>query len=154
MSTIDAITLSIAILGAVLGLINTWHNIDKSRVKLKVRPANAYPINMPNIYKEINFCIEVTNLSYFPVTISEVGFLYRNTKARGVIFSPRFIDGGEWPRRLEPRSSVTCYIKLDKSITQKKIKCAYAKTQCGVIKTGKSPSLKYINKGGIYHDKS
>ncbi|GLI53344.1 hypothetical protein [Thermodesulfovibrio yellowstonii] len=150
----EAITLSIAVLGAVLGLINTWYNIDKSRVKLKVRPANVYPINMPNIYKEINFCIEVTNLSSFPVTVSEVGFLYSDTKARDVIINPIIIDGREWPRRLEPRSSVTCYIKLDKSIIRNKIKCAYAKTQCGVIKTGKSPSLKYIKKGGIYHDKS
>lgn len=151
----EAITLSIAVLGAVLGLINTWYNIDKNRVKLKIRPAHAIPVNIPNIsLKEINFCIEVTNLSSFPVTVSEVGFLYSDTKARSVIINPIIIDGREWPRRLEPRSSVTCYIKLDKSIIRNKIKCAYAKTQCGVIKTGKSPALKYIKKGGINYDKS
>jgi hypothetical protein len=36
----QAITLSVAVLGAVLGVINTWQGLNKSRLKLKVKPAH------------------------------------------------------------------------------------------------------------------
>lgn len=73
MSTVQAITFAIALLGAVLGLINTWHSLDKSRVKLKVVPAHAIPVGGADPW--LQFCIEVTNLSTFPVTVHEVGVL-------------------------------------------------------------------------------
>lgn len=40
-SIVQAITLAIAVLGAVLGVINTWLGLDKSRVKLRVAPAHV-----------------------------------------------------------------------------------------------------------------
>lgn len=124
MTLIQAITLSIAILGAILGLINTLHNLDKARVKIKVKPAHAIPMGAAP--RELNFCIEITNLSSFPISISDAGFFYRGTKERGAWILPYFSDsGGHWPKRLEPRSSIS----------------VYAKTDCGVIKSGTSPAL-------------
>ena len=38
---VDGITLAIAVLGAALGIINTWKSIDKDRLKLKVIPKHA-----------------------------------------------------------------------------------------------------------------
>ncbi len=142
---VQAITLSIAILGAVLGLINTWHGLDKSRVKLKVRPAHAIPVGGTN--PTLTFCIEVTNLSSFAVTVYDVGVFYNGTDRRGSIVQPVLIDGGKWPRRLEPRSSVTVYGQRPDSPPHKRIKCAYARTECGVTKTGTSPALKQISRG-------
>ncbi len=77
---IQGITLSIAVLGAVLGIINTWHSLDRSRVKLKVLPAHAIPVG--GVDPRLTFCIEVTNMSAFAVTAHDVGVFYHDTKAR------------------------------------------------------------------------
>jgi hypothetical protein len=142
---IEAITLAIAILGAVLGLINTWHALDRSRVKLKVLPAHAIPVGGAD--PRLKFCIGVTNLSAFPVTIKEVGVLYKGTDSRGVFVEPFLLDRGDWPRRLEPRSSVTVYGQTPDSTSDRRIRCAYATTECGHTKKGNSPALRQIAAG-------
>jgi hypothetical protein len=146
MTTLQAITLALAVLGAVLGLVNTWHSLDKSRVKLRVLPAHAIAVGSAN--PALNFCIEVTNLSVFPVTVSDVGVHYRGTNRRGSIVQPILLDGGSWPRRLEPRSSVTVYGRRPESLENRRVKCAFATTQCGVTQTGNSPALKQISAEG------
>lgn len=142
---VQAITLSIAVVGAVLGIINTWHSLDVSRVKLKVRPAHAIPVGA--VIPALTFCIEVTNLSTFAVTVCDVGVFYHGTDRRGSFVNPFLLDGGKWPRRLEPRSSVTVYGERPESLPNQRIKCAYARTQCGVTETGTSPALKQIARG-------
>lgn len=144
---VQAVTLVIAVLGAVLGVINTWHGLDKSRVKLEVRPAHAIPIGA--VPTNIALSIEVTNLGSVPVTVYDVGVFYYGTDKRGSIVQPLLVDGGPWPRRLEPRSSVTVYGQRPQSIPGHRVKCAYARTQCGVTKTGTSPALKQIASGEI-----
>lgn len=145
MTTTDlmqAVTLAIAVLGAVLGVINTWHGLDKSRVKLRVRPAHAIPVGAAP--QNIALSIEVTNVGAVAVTVYDVGVFYYGTDARGSIVQPLLGDGGAWPRRLEPRSSVTVYGQRPESRLGHRIKCAYARTQCGVTETGTSPALKQI----------
>ncbi|MGE6790620.1 hypothetical protein ACQKFS_01125 [Pseudomonas guineae] len=144
MTTMDAVTLSIAILGAVLGIISTWHSLDRSRLKLKVKPAHAVPYGTANL--DINFCIEVTNLSDFAVTVKDVGFFYKGTKNRGAIIQPVLIDNGPWPRRLESRTSVTIYCQVGSKNIEKKIRAAYAITECGRTSTGKSPALRQLSR--------
>lgn len=146
-TNIQLITLAIAVLGAVLGIINTWHGLDRSRVKLKVLPAHAIPFGAAD--PRLKFCIEITNISAFAVTISDAGVFFKDTDNRGSIINPMFSDGGNWPRRLDPRSSITVYSQIPKSENGHKIKCAYAKTQCGVIATGNSAALKQIAKENI-----
>jgi hypothetical protein len=144
-TTVQAITLAIAVLGAVLGIINTWHGLDKSRVKFKVVPAHAIPVGGMNT--ALDFCIEVTNLSTFAVTVDDVGVFYHGTDSRGSIVQPVLIDGGAWPRRLEPRSSVSVYFQRPISTPDHQIRCAYARTACGVTKTGTSGALKQVAAG-------
>lgn len=142
---IDGVTLSIAVLGAVLGVLNTWRNIDRDRVKLQVIPKQAIPVgNMPD--KRTRLCIDVTNFSTFPLTITEVGVLYFGTKERGAIFNPIIIDGGGFPRKLEPRTSFSAYLHPEalERVNGKRVKCAYAKTDCGVTVKGSSPALKQM----------
>lgn len=141
----DGVTLSIAILGAVLGMMNTWCAIDRDRVKLKVIPKRAIPVgNM--IDQRIRLCIDVTNFSTFPLTITEVGVLYHGTDRRGAVINPIIIDGGRFPRRLEPRTSFTAYMNPDalECSSGHLVKCAYAKTDCGVLVKGNSPALKQM----------
>lgn len=145
MSVVEAITLSVAVLGAVLGVINAWRAIDSSRVKLKVIPKHAIPVGDMNPC--IRFCIAVTNLGVFPVTVNEVGVLYRGTDKRGAFIEPLLLDGGSWPRRLEPRSSVSVYGQRPDLISGHPIKCAYADTDCGTRRRGNSPALKQIATG-------
>lgn len=126
-------TTSIAVVGAVLGIINTWHGLDKSRMKLKVVPAHAIPFG--GMDERLRFCIEITNLSSFAVTINDAGVLFHGTDKRAAIVNPLFSDGGRsWPRRLEPRSSFTVYSQIPFSAEGHKIQCAYAITQCGHTK--------------------
>jgi len=142
-SNLQLFTFAIAVLGAVLGIINTWHSLDKSRVKLKLKPAHAIPFGA--VDPNLKFCIEISNLSVFPVTISEAGVFFKGTDKRGCIVNPVFVDHGSWPRRLEPRSSITVYSHIPQSTDGNKIKCAYAMTQCGVVVKGNSKALQQIS---------
>lgn len=145
MTVVEAITFAIALVGAVLGVINTWRALDASRVKLKVVPGHAIPVG--GFDPSVNFYIAVTNLSTFPVTIREVGIVYRGSDKRGVFVNPILADGGPWPRRLEPRSSISVYGQRPDIMPGHPIRCAYAETDCGVRKCGNSPALKQIAAG-------
>ena len=145
--TFQAITLAIAAVGAVLGIINTWRNIDQNRVKLKVVPAHAIPYGGAD--PNIRFCVQITNLSQFAVTIDDAGFFFHGTTKRSSIFNPVFTDHGSWPRRLEPRTAITVYSQLPSSTSGHKIKSAFARTQCGHVKTGTSPALRDVVAGRV-----
>lgn len=142
-STLDAITLAIALLGAVLGIINTWHAIDRKRLKIQVTPQQltSYALSI----KGIDFCITVVNRSDFPVTINEVGFLYKGTKNRSALI-PMLFDDQTLPRRLEPRTDMTIYGKTTSIRRDQFIDYAFAKTACGYMKKGSSPYLKALAK--------
>lgn len=138
----QGVTLAIAAVGAVLGIINTWRTVDQTRIKLKVLPTHAIPYGEAD--PNLRFCVEVTNLSSFSVTVDDAGVFYHGTKSRGSIINPVFADNGPWPRRLEPRASISIYSQLPSSRAGHKIKCAFARTQCGHTKTGTSPALHQI----------
>jgi hypothetical protein len=143
---VQGITFAIAILGAVLGVLNTWFALDRSRLKLRVTPKHAIPFG--NVPPNLKFCVEVQNLSDFAVTIEEVGVFYSGTKKRGAIF-PFLIDDKQWPRRLEARSSVTVYSERPSALLGGRIRCAYAKTACGRTKTGMSGALSEIARENV-----
>lgn len=140
------VTLAIALLGAVLGIMNTWNSISQRRLRLKVRPAHAIGFGAGRDAPP--FSIEVLNLSAFAVTITEVGIIFGQGRgkspARGVVI-PYLIDGGTWPRRLEPRESVSAYF-YPASLPRngKRLGPAYAKTACDEIVRGDSPALQQL----------
>jgi len=123
-SDAEAVTLSIAVLGAVLGLINTWRSIDTSRVKLKVVPGHAVLVGSAN--PAYRFYVSVTNLGAFAVTIEELGFLYKGTDRKGVLVEYLLSDGGALPKRLEPRAGLTAYCERPAPLGTHSVKCAYA----------------------------
>jgi hypothetical protein len=135
---VQAVTLAIALVGAILGVINTWFALDRARVKLLVCPKHAFTVG--HGHQNVECCIEVTNLSTFAITVEEAGFFFKGTDRRGAIVTPIFTDGGTWPRRLEPRSSIAVYSQAPR-FPGRKIRCAYARTQCGYTVTGKSPAM-------------
>lgn len=134
----DGVTLSVAVLGAVLGIINTWHSMDERRLRLRVVPKFAHFVYDVELGPQKG-CIEVINLSAFPVGVQEVGFTMAG-KQRQVILQPMTMDERPFGRRLEPRQSVNAYFDLE-AISPGIIK-AYVRTECGELVYGDSPGLK------------
>ena len=134
------------ILGAVLGIINTWHQMRKNKIRLKIIPSHAIPVGAI-ASANINFGIEVVNLSDFAVTITDVGFVLKN-KSKATLLPVISIDQPkELPIRLEPRTSYKKY--FSKSVVdtgEVRIKSAYANTECGETITGTSGALKQLVK--------
>lgn len=130
----DMFTISCAVIGAVLGIINTWNGLSQRKVRLRVVPKVAFPVSHSGRLMDEMGCIEVLNLSTFPLTVTEVGFTIDGdprTKRRAAIVQPLIHDGKPWPRRLEARESVTAYFKFDG--LSHEIQRAFAKTDCGEV---------------------
>lgn len=138
------VTLILATIGTVLGCVNAFDLLNKRRVRLRVVPESAVRAGdgVWNSRTEhipgSTVCIEVTNLSAFPVTIEEFGYTMPN-KTRLSFVRPVLIDSKPWPRRLEPRDSVTVY--GDVADVPHSIGKAFARTACGVTRFGDSPAL-------------
>jgi len=165
MKPIEIVTLVTAIVGAVcgifgavLGIINTWSQVSRNRVRLRVVPKMAFMVDggiitgtkATNQLKQLicsqtpsRWCIEVVNLSTFAVTISEVGFAKSNG-LRHVLVPAQVSNGRTWPARLESREAVTLYAQIgenpDPHIMQRPY--AYAETDCGVLCFGTSSIFK------------
>ena len=90
-------------------------------------------------------CIEVLNLSAFPVSIHEIGFTMGGDPRKEPRFSiaqPITTDHQPFARTLEPRRSVTGYFELRH--LSPNIEKAYAMTECGEVAYGTSPALLQI----------
>lgn len=146
LSVKEAITLVLATVGATLGVINTWKAIDKDRPKLRVVPKQAFRVGYGSDNTKF-LCFDVTNLSSFPITVTEVGVLYWWSRRRGAIIHPIIHDGKEFPRKLEPRTSFSAYAAPGAlADVLRPIRCVYAKTDCGLIFKGSSPALRQLVK--------
>lgn len=153
------ITLVTAIVGAIcgvggllLGWFNFIHTLYQGKVKLKVIPkrairaAPAIVITTHNALENSNpswLCIEVINLSTFPITIAAVGFGHVK-QTRQTLIAPNTGSGKPLPRRLEPREAETFYAnpsaELDPTLMTRPI--AYATTDSDETFYGTSPFLK------------
>lgn len=124
--------------GAVI--VALWLARRGNSVRLRVVPKIAFPVG--GIARQPHrLCIEVTNLSTFPVTITEVGVLYQSTTSRGQLVQPLLYGGESLPHRLAARTSVTAYADPGALRGNHLVRCAYAATDCGVTATGDSTAL-------------
>ena len=92
-------TLAIAVLGAVLGLLNTWRALSGDRVRLRTRLVVEVPSGLL-------LGLEVVNLSSFPITLAEVGVIYRGAGRKGELLNYGKVDGVALPVRIEARDMV------------------------------------------------
>ena len=123
------------------------HNLNQKRIKLKVIPKLAMQFDARGEFGPDLTCIEVINLSTFPVTVTEVGYALKGHPRKGkraTIPQPIVMDGKPWPRRLESRQSVTVYI--DPKMIPPGIGKAYAFTDCMETAMGDSPALEQLRK--------
>jgi hypothetical protein len=98
-------TIVVAVIGAVLGVINTIHGLRKDKVKLKVRP--CFMAHQDNIL-DVKLCVNVVNLSSFSVTIAVVGYIEKDSKSlRAAIMVPGPISTiSSIPHRLSSREDI------------------------------------------------
>jgi hypothetical protein len=141
MSFKDAATLGIALIGAVLGIVNMWRSISRDKPKIKVIPKRVIPVGAFD--ESIDFSIEAINLGTVALTVSELGLFHQGVAYRSPLtIAPIIMDGGQWPRRLEPRTSVTVYGRSSTiNASEHPIRCAYAMTDCGLTFEGTSDAL-------------
>jgi len=139
------VTLIIACIGAVLGIINTWYTLRREKVKLRVTPLHTFFGDPEKGILKLG--IEVVNLSLFSITVSEVGFRY---KIKGFnLLQIADYHGNSLPLRLKPRSSHTFYIDPPEDLWNDNFDnyhFAYASTACGRIFRGKRNEILTINK--------
>jgi len=148
MTSTELVTLIIALVGAVLGVINTSYSIFKDKVRIKVIPKVADHYPNPNNRPPF-LCIDVTNLGLLPVTIREVGFKIKDSSKR-IMLLQNPMNQQQLPYRLEPRSSITLYSTDEEtySVAVQNGYNAYAYTDCGRQYYGKSRALKDVIKAG------
>jgi len=168
-STAEAITLSIAVIGAVLGIVNTVFALWQKRVRLRVRVMMAFDpedrdLGEDRLPKKQSIAVEVTNLSEFPVTIQSVGFTLRSRLRLAVRRTPVLkVMGGEskgyliikrprvagrslsdrtLPARLDSRESLVALANAGEHKKEhfRKVRRAFALTACGMMRTGPYPT--------------
>lgn len=140
MTVTEQVTFGIALIGAVLGLLNTWRSFDRDRLRLTISPRWAY---FPSA--EPRLCFEVINFSYIPVTVTTVGLrLRRPHHGSFFAFIPTVINGERLPHRMEPRASITVLMPpgAHEDKEMREVRDAFVKTACGRTFRGNSPVLK------------
>ncbi len=149
----DWIALSGIVLSAGIGTASIFLSWNQRRVKLRVIPkyADNYPNSMASstkpkgkvgdLYWE-RACIEVINLSTFPVTIAEIGITYPDDPQKKTLHAVgvRRADGTWLPWRLEPRQAETG--EFPPGVLKSGAHKVYARTDCGKISYGTSPAFK------------
>jgi hypothetical protein len=159
----DIVTMFTALVGMVLGIYNFVRARAADKVDLRVVPKassfrgngpggqelyihnrDAYDLNHPTAPPD-TLSLEVINLSKFAVTVDEVGLMRAWSRRRMALVTPIIMDGGAWPRRLEPRESVMIRFDATNLLGLKnigRVTRAYASTVCGTTCYGKSGALR------------
>lgn len=130
------ITFGLALLGAVLGILNTWRAFDRDRIRLRVTPSRYISGGATG---GDGWCVTVVNLSYLPVTLAEISFKLPGNR-KWIHPRMRLSDGVQLPVRLEARTSVTAYFPdgMFEEPGAADAQCAQARTACGRWFTGSS----------------
>ena len=148
-STFELVTLAIALAGLLLGVRSAWRDYRRDKIRLRVVPKIAYPVG-PVEDRRPRLAFDIINDSVFPITVDEVGFLYRGTNVRGAMTVPIMRPGESWPHRLDPYASVTVYSTpaylLDTA--KRPVRCAYVSTANGREFRGHSEILKHLVRTG------
>ncbi|MHC2018920.1 hypothetical protein [Methylobacterium sp. CM6247] len=139
-SWLDWLTLSLAILGVLLGIFNTWSNIRARRLRVKVTPAFAMTTTGGQ-----GFSIEVLNRSSFPIVVNEVGLTLKDTTQRVTVGRPYFADDGTMPRRLGAREGMIAYFERPADIGFP-FGAAYAHLSSGEQVNGSGHAIRQLNR--------
>lgn len=127
-------------IGTLLGLLNTIRAFSRDRVKVRVKTGMVVDHNGFR-----GFSIVVVNLSRFPISLREIGFLLRRPRGNKLLLVKTMAQY-KFPCSMEPRTSFGAEIIIqeeDKKFIPS-IKGVYVETECGsrFSVSGKDPILK------------
>ena len=125
-------------IGAVLGAVNVIRQLLATRLRLRVR-CYALALIQPNNQLDSCFCVEIANLSAFPVTITKINFKPKLRRLGSMsMVDNGCLDGRPLPRRIESRDSIqVCYKNLDRAeLMLRQSEYALICTACGETRKG------------------
>jgi hypothetical protein len=128
---LQTLTLGIAVIGAVLGILNTWRAYSSDRVRIRVRPSWALLTGGGEV-----LAVEVVNLSTFAVTVTALGFTKLHSSSHAQVISPTLSTGDCLPKRLDPRTGFTALVDPREFMKITAVDEAYVRTACGETVTG------------------
>jgi hypothetical protein len=143
--TLTIVAFILGLVGTVLGITNGVRQILASRVRLRVK-CYGLAVIQPDKTIQSWFCVEIANLSSFPITATKVNFIHIN--------DPRMImsmlddgcfDGKRLPRRIDPRDSIIICYKRDVSTMLNQSHHVLVETACGEKRKGSLREWKKIH---------
>lgn len=128
-TTQDLVTFGLAVLGAGFGIVNFWRDISRDRMRLRVSP--RWYTHTDNFRDGI--CVQIVNLSLFPVYVSRIGFLTSTEKKDFIMPDMFFLHDERLPHCLESRASLTAYFPAGahQNAIFGSVTAAFAETACG-----------------------
>ncbi len=131
--TPGTITFSIAVLGAVLGLLNFYRAVARDKVHVKITPS-LYVMAPPGRSPIQGMSVEVINLGFVPVTVSNAYIQLRNNSIVADMGITTSLGKWEIPVRLEARESTTLFFSAEFNHEESLVnaKCVLVKTACGI----------------------
>lgn len=140
---IKFVTFGLALLGAVLGIVNTVVGLINSKLRVRVKLVFGWGIDGSGkpLQKPHAVGVEVTNISSFPITVIDVGVAHRRSWRhwhRRKEHRDRSTFVGSLvevtlPQRMDAREQATFYIPLALVPNDKSYWRVYAKTACGRV---------------------
>ena len=138
---VSYVSLGIAVVGAILGLFNSWRAFSNDRVKIRVK-ASIASLGVG----DKRLMIETLNLSTFPITITHIGFTLTGSK-RHLQLLPIYLNEADGlPKRLESRThlAVLAAAGTAEEIAIAGAECVYVKTACGITILGSREELSRV----------
>ena len=134
----------VAVVSLVINYLQFQRSRDRDRIRLKVVPVQIFGTGGLRGYDSVG--IQVTNLSSFPVVVSEVGFELRDSDSRWALLDPKPMSNVKYPCELASRRSATFNFPHNAHRNPKMatVTRAYARTECGNTVTGISGALKSL----------
>jgi hypothetical protein len=155
MNGMEITTLTIAVIGCLLGVFNTWQAWDRSRIKIRVKPQLYTPNGGHELvaqstppddgeFQRRGILIEVVNDGEKSVTVGDVGFLCRGSGGNSVsIRNIGFFNSVTLPFQLKPCDSIRFILEVN-SPTQRELGSlgeAYVTLTTGRMFKGSSAGL-------------
>lgn len=130
---LDYVTLGIAVLGAVLGVVNAWRTWSMDRVRLKVSISHGVDSMGGRI-----LLVNAVNLSAFDLTVTRVGFHLLGRRRHMQIPVPFLTSGDKLPVCLKPRTAVTAVVQFGAGdhVGWHSVESVYVGTACGLEVVG------------------
>ncbi len=138
-AVLDYVTLGIAVLGAMLGVINTAIQWRQYRPRLRVVPQVARVNGVSH-----RLCVHVANVGTQPVVVNHVALCLRG--GLRLAFRPERMPSEEGVSTLAPRASVTLFVPDGARKHQHfgRVHAVEVGTECGLVVKSSSRALRWF----------